>query len=209
MKDVENSSKAGQGSKTKETEHLISRCQNFAHLISRCENFDTQFKVRNPRSKGAIFAHPNSKVRNGQTKSSISISAMAKTRGGLSASPSSPRPRTHRATMGGAASPPVQAPAIPPSERGGPSQRRYPTRRPPTDPVPPTDQVTSSVSRPPAKRTRFSGPGESSHAPRPRPRRTSDSRDMPPEVVISAHDSGPPIEGNLDCEIDLSIRDLL
>ncbi|KAL6312066.1 hypothetical protein AAG906_027273 [Vitis piasezkii] len=41
---------------------------------------------------------------------------MAKTRGGLSASPSSPTPRPHRATMGGAASPPVQAPTIPPSE---------------------------------------------------------------------------------------------
>ncbi|XP_010665017.1 SH3 domain-containing protein C23A1.17 [Vitis vinifera] len=51
------------------------------------------------------------------------ISAMAKTRGGLSASPSSPTPRPQQATMGGAASPPVQAPAISPSERGTPSQR--------------------------------------------------------------------------------------
>ncbi|RVW67655.1 hypothetical protein CK203_063523 [Vitis vinifera] len=41
---------------------------------------------------------------------------MAKTRGGLSGSPSSPTPRPHRAAMGAATSPPVQAPAIPPSE---------------------------------------------------------------------------------------------
>ncbi|KAL6339299.1 hypothetical protein AAG906_028017 [Vitis piasezkii] len=58
---------------------------------------------------------------------------MAKTRGGLSASPSSPTPRPQRAAMGAAPSPPVQAPAIPPSEGEVPSQRRYPTRRPPTD----------------------------------------------------------------------------
>nr|CAN66954.1 hypothetical protein VITISV_012318 [Vitis vinifera] len=94
---------------------------------------------------------------------------MAKTRGGHSASPSSPTPRPHRAAMGAAASPPVQAPAIPPSEGEAPSQRRYPTRRPPTDPVPPVDQATSPVSRPPAKRTKFSGPGEPSHAPQPEP----------------------------------------
>ena len=55
MKDVENSSKARQGSKTKETEHCISRCENFAHLISRCEFLGP---------KGAIFAHPKNKVRN-------------------------------------------------------------------------------------------------------------------------------------------------
>ncbi|RVW39716.1 hypothetical protein CK203_114030 [Vitis vinifera] len=41
---------------------------------------------------------------------------MVKTRGGLSASPSSPTPRPQRAAMGAAPSPPVQAPAIPPSE---------------------------------------------------------------------------------------------
>ncbi|KAL6310731.1 hypothetical protein AAG906_040472 [Vitis piasezkii] len=35
MKGEESSSKARQGRKTKETEHLISRCQNFAHLIPR------------------------------------------------------------------------------------------------------------------------------------------------------------------------------
>ncbi|KAL6347462.1 hypothetical protein AAG906_025707 [Vitis piasezkii] len=81
---------------------------------------------------------------------------MAKTRGGLSASPSSPTPRPHRAAMGAAPSPPVQAPAIPPSEGEVPSQRRYPTRRPPTDPVPPAEQAASSFSAP-AKRTRFSG----------------------------------------------------
>eukprot|EP00261_Vitis_vinifera_P033165 XP_019074408.1 PREDICTED: extensin-like [Vitis vinifera] len=94
---------------------------------------------------------------------------MVKTRGGLSASPSSPTPRPQRAAMGAAPSPPVQAPAIPPSEGEVPSQRRYPTRRPPTEPVPPAEQATSPVSRPPTKRTRFSGPGEPSHAPQPEP----------------------------------------
>ena len=54
-KKVENSSKARQGSKTKATEHCISRCENFAHLISRCE-------ILGP--KGAIFAHLKNKVRN-------------------------------------------------------------------------------------------------------------------------------------------------
>ncbi|RVW20711.1 hypothetical protein CK203_115919 [Vitis vinifera] len=127
---------------------------------------------------------------------------MAKTRRGLSASPSSPTPRPHQAAMGGAASPTVQAPAIPPSEGEVPSQRRYPTRRSPTDPVPPADQAASSVSRPPEKRTKFSGPGEPSHAPRPEPP-TEDSRipmDIPPETVIRRPMiAGPPIEGNLDC----------
>ncbi|XP_010650245.1 vegetative cell wall protein gp1 [Vitis vinifera] len=122
---------------------------------------------------------------------------MAKTRGGLSGSPSSPTPRPHRAAMGVAASPPVQAPAIPPSEGEAPSQRRYPTRRPPTDPMPPADQATSSVSRPPAKRTKFSGPGEPSHAPQPKPP-TEDSRipvGITPETVIRRPMiTGPPIE---------------
>ncbi|KAL6348550.1 hypothetical protein AAG906_013170 [Vitis piasezkii] len=137
---------------------------------------------------------------------------MAKTRGGLSASPSSPTPRPHRAAMGAAASPPVQAPTIPPSEGEAPSQHRYPTRRPPTHPVPPAEQATSSISRPPAKRTKFSGPGEPSHASQPEPP-TEDPRipvDMPPETVIMRPMiARPPIEGNLDCEIDPSIRDLL
>ncbi|RVW37106.1 hypothetical protein CK203_084551 [Vitis vinifera] len=138
---------------------------------------------------------------------------MAKTRGGHSASPSSPTPRPHQAAMGGAASPTVQAPAIPPSEGGTPSQRRYPTRRPPTDPVPPVDQATSLVSRPPAKRTKFSGPGESSHAPQAEPA-TEEPRipvDMPPEAIIRRPMiAGPPIEGNLDCrDRSFHSRDLL
>nr|CAN62800.1 hypothetical protein VITISV_032430 [Vitis vinifera] len=127
---------------------------------------------------------------------------MAKTRGGLSASPSSPTPRPQRAAMGTAPSPPVQAPAIPPSEGEAPSQRRYPTWRPPADPVPPVEQATSPVSRPPAKRSRFSGPREPSHAPQPEPA-TEEPRipvDMPPEAIIRRPMiAGPPIEGNLDC----------
>ena len=104
--------------------------------------------------------------------------------------------------MGAAPSPPVQAPAIPPSEGEVPSQRRYPTRRPPTEPVPPAEQAASSVSRPPVKRTRFSGPGEPSHAPQLEPA-TEEPRipvDMPPEAIIRRPMiAGPPIEGNLDC----------
>eukprot|EP00261_Vitis_vinifera_P018155 XP_010648123.1 PREDICTED: extensin-like [Vitis vinifera] len=122
---------------------------------------------------------------------------MVKTRGGLSASPSSPTPRPQRVAMGAAPSPPVQAPAIPPSEGEVPSQRRYPTRRPPTEPVPPAEQAASSVSRPPAKMTRFSGPGEPSHAPQPEPA-TEEPRipvDMPPEAIIRRPMiAGPPIE---------------
>ncbi|XP_059592861.1 vegetative cell wall protein gp1-like [Vitis vinifera] len=122
---------------------------------------------------------------------------MTKTRGGLSASPSSPTPRPQRAAMGAAPSPPVQAPAIPPSKGEAPSQRRYPTRRPPADPVPPVEQATSPVSRPPAKRSRFSDPGEPSHAPQPQPA-TEEPRipvDMPPEAIIRRPMiAGPPIE---------------
>ena len=49
MEDGENSSKARKGNKTKETEHLISRCQNFAH---------PKTKVRNPWAKGSNFRTP-------------------------------------------------------------------------------------------------------------------------------------------------------
>ncbi|RVW32933.1 hypothetical protein CK203_112635 [Vitis vinifera] len=127
---------------------------------------------------------------------------MAKTRGGLSGSPSSPTPRPHRAAMRAAASPPVQAPAIPPSEGEAPSQRRYPTRRPPTDPVPPADRAQRPASQAPAKRTKFSGPGESSHAPQAEPP-TEEPRipvEITPETLIRRPMiAGPPIEGNLDC----------
>eukprot|EP00261_Vitis_vinifera_P026703 XP_010660254.1 PREDICTED: vegetative cell wall protein gp1-like [Vitis vinifera] len=99
--------------------------------------------------------------------------------------------------MGAAASSPVQAPTIPPSEGEAPSQRRYPTRRLPTDPVPPADQATSSVSRPPAKRTKFSGPGEPSHAPPAEPP-IEEPRipvEINPETLIRRPMiAGPPIE---------------
>ncbi|RVW33429.1 hypothetical protein CK203_098863 [Vitis vinifera] len=78
MKGEESSSKAEQGSKTKEAEHqfqgakifahLISRCENFAHPktkvcenfahhCSRCENFAHLILRCEIISKGAIFAH--------------------------------------------------------------------------------------------------------------------------------------------------------
>ncbi|RVW19429.1 hypothetical protein CK203_115657 [Vitis vinifera] len=209
MKGEESSSKAEQGSKTKEAEHLISRCQNFAHLISRCENFaHPKTKVRNPWAKGSNFAHPNFKVRNlsqgakSVFKSSTSISAMAKTRGGHSASPSSPTPRPHRAAMGAAASPPVQAPAIPPSEGEAPSQRRYPHQEATHGPCATSRSGHEPCSRPPAKRTKFSGPGEPSHAPQSEP--PTEEPQIPventPETIIRRPMiAGPPIEGNLDC----------
>ncbi|RVW26128.1 hypothetical protein CK203_112185 [Vitis vinifera] len=61
-----------------------------------------------------------------------------------------------------------------------------PTRRPPTEPVPPAEQATSPVSRPPAKRTKFSGPGESSHAPQAEPptEETQIPVENTPETII-------------------------
>ncbi|KAL6345884.1 hypothetical protein AAG906_020466 [Vitis piasezkii] len=116
---------------------------------------------------------------------------MEKTRGGLSASPSSPilRPAQIHST-------------VPPSEGGTPSQRRYPTRRPPADPVPPTTKAKRPASRPPAKRAKFSGPGESSQPPQAEPP-TEDSQipvGVPLETIIRRPMiAGPPIEGNLYC----------
>nr|CAN81182.1 hypothetical protein VITISV_034613 [Vitis vinifera] len=127
---------------------------------------------------------------------------MAKTRGGLSASSSSPMPRPQQSTIGGATSPPVQDSVVPPSKEGTPSQRRYPTRRPPTNPVTPADQSKRPVSRPPTKRTKFSGPGEPSQ-PLPAEPPTEESQIpvvIPLETVIRRPMiAGPPIEGNLDC----------
>ncbi|RVW63241.1 hypothetical protein CK203_058642 [Vitis vinifera] len=81
-------------------------------------------------------------------------------------------------------------------------KRRYPTRRPPTDPVPPAHQSKRPASRPPAKRTKFSGPGEPSQAPQAEPPK-EDSQilvGIPLETVIRRPMiAGPPIEGNLDC----------
>ncbi|KAL6316330.1 hypothetical protein AAG906_017965 [Vitis piasezkii] len=121
---------------------------------------------------------------------------MAKTRGGLSASPSSPTPRPHRAAMGAAASPPVQAPAIPPSEGEAPSQRRYPTRRPPTDPMPPADQAASSAFSATSEENQVLGSREPSHAPRLEPP-TEDARIL--WIFLRDHYrrpmiAGPPIE---------------
>ncbi|XP_059597127.1 verprolin [Vitis vinifera] len=127
---------------------------------------------------------------------------MAKTRGGLSASPSSPMPRPQQSAIGGASSLPAQDPTIPPSKGGTPSQRRYPTRRPPTDPVPPVNQSKRPASRPPAKRTKFSGSGEPSQASQAEPP-TEESQipvGIPLETIIRCPMiAGPPMEGNLDC----------
>ena len=127
---------------------------------------------------------------------------MEKTRGGLSASPSSLMPRLAQSVIGGATSPPAQDSTVLPSEDGTPSQRRYPTRRPPTDPVPPAAQAKRLASRPPTKRSKFSGPGEPSQTPQAEPP-IEDSQilmGVPLETIIRRPMiAGPLIEGNLDC----------
>ncbi|RVW13814.1 Retrovirus-related Pol polyprotein from transposon 297 [Vitis vinifera] len=95
--------KSKQGSKTRNDTQF--KVRNFARWKSRCEFLSP---------KGGNFAHLNKLRASGNSEQpSHSISAMPKTRGGLSASPSSPTPRPHQSTMGSAASPPVQDPAIP------------------------------------------------------------------------------------------------
>ncbi|RVW69117.1 hypothetical protein CK203_060679 [Vitis vinifera] len=122
---------------------------------------------------------------------------MAKTRGGLSAS--------HHHRRLDHSKPPWEAPLRHlfrprpfPHLRGEPLlSADTPTRRPPTEPVPPADQPQRPASRPPAKRTKFSGPGEPSHAPQAEPP-TEEPRipmGIPPETVIRRPMiAGPPIE---------------
>ncbi|KAL6348503.1 hypothetical protein AAG906_009963 [Vitis piasezkii] len=228
MKDVENSSKARQGSKTKETEHLISRCENFAHLISRCENFahpktkvrkfHTSFQGVNSSSRvgfshtkfqGAKFADQGAKISHSrsskdsprtsekplESRTAISsISAMAKTEEAF------PPPHPHRHLNH--IKPPWEAqlrhlfrPRPFPHLRGALLSADTPPGGHPRT-------LCHQPIKPPAKRTKFSGPGEPSHAPQPEPP-TEDPRipvDMPPETVIRRPMiAGPPIEGNLDC----------
>ena len=128
---------------------------------------------------------------------------MVKTRGGLSASPSSPMPRPAQPVIRGATSPPAQDSTVPPSEGGMPSQRRYPTRRPPTNPVPPTTKAKRPASQPPAKKAKFSGPGEPSQPPQAKPPIEDPQIPMgiPLETIIRrSMIAGPPIEGYLDCK---------
>ncbi|XP_034679712.1 gibberellin-regulated protein 14-like [Vitis riparia] len=132
---------------------------------------------------------------------------MAKTRGGLSASPSSPMPQPVPSAIRGATSPPAQDSTIPPSEGGTPSQLRYPTRRLPTDPVQPTTKAKRPASLPPAKRAKFTGPGEPSQPPQAQPPQAeppTKPSQIPVGVLLETiirHPMivGPPIEGNLDC----------
>ncbi|RVW76512.1 hypothetical protein CK203_053324 [Vitis vinifera] len=123
-----------------------------------------------------------------------------KTRGGLSASPSSPT--LDHIDRHGAAASPLFRPRPFPHLRGKPllSVDTPPGGHPRT-------LCHQSISHEPcfsatSKRTKFSGPGEPSHAPQPEPP-TEDSRipaDIPLETVIRRPMiAGPPIEGNLDC----------
>ncbi|RVW62713.1 hypothetical protein CK203_060343 [Vitis vinifera] len=84
-----------------------------------------------------------------------------------------------------------------------PPQLRYKTKRPPTTPGATTSFLESSVRRPPAKRARTSGPGESSRA----FEHPTDSElpiDLSPESIIKRPMvTAPPIEGNSDCRARL------
>ncbi|RVW64493.1 hypothetical protein CK203_040392 [Vitis vinifera] len=202
--------------------HHCGSVRKFRTPLFKVRKFRTpHFKVR-IYCKGGHFRTPNSKVRNFSQGAKIShvqklkglpahqlkplesrtstpfISAMAKTRGGL------PPPHPHRhldhtSRHGSRTSPPVQAPAIPPSEGEAPSQRRYPTGGHPRtlchqrQPEPVLDplqenQVLGSWRAIPCTSARASYRG------------TSDSSGHPPETVIRRPMiAGPPIEGNLDC----------
>ncbi|RVW33672.1 hypothetical protein CK203_113943 [Vitis vinifera] len=172
---------------------MISRCEfpktNFAHHCARCENFRT---VRNPSwHTSAIFAHlkpfshrakqgakfrtPDFKVRKFRTPhlspeaqrtphdpaekplESRTVTLLHFGHGEDQRrpfrSPSSPTPRPHRVAMGAAASPPE-------ATHGPCATSRS------------SHELCFSA---PAKRTKFSGPGEPSHAPQPEPP-TEDSR---------------------------------
>ncbi|RVW61966.1 hypothetical protein CK203_057906 [Vitis vinifera] len=97
MKGEESSSKAEQGSKTKEAEHLFKVPKFRTPDFKKLKVSPAQLKPLESRTPTPHFGHGEDQRR-------------------PSASPSSPTPRPHRAAMGAAASPPVQAPAIPPSE---------------------------------------------------------------------------------------------
>ncbi|RVW68151.1 hypothetical protein CK203_064056 [Vitis vinifera] len=176
MKGEESSSKAEQGSKTKEAEHLISRSPK-----------DT------PRTSCEISGIPNSH-----------LPPFRPWRRPEEAIPP-PHPHRHLDHI----EPPWEPLASPPFRprpfphlRGSSFSASIPHQEATHGPCATSRSGTSPVSRPPAKRTKFSGPGEPSHAPQPDPP-TEDSRipaDIPLETVIRRPMiAGPPIEGNLDC----------
>nr|CAN83992.1 hypothetical protein VITISV_018456 [Vitis vinifera] len=97
---------------------------------------------------------------------------MAKTRGVHAVSPSTRNPRPRASPVRDSTSEALQAPAIPPSEGGMPSnhpQRRYETRKPLTTPGASTSRPKRSICRPPAKKAKVSGLGESFAPPQPQP----------------------------------------
>ena len=96
---------------------------------------------------------------------------------------------------------------MPPSEDGtlpSPPQRRYQTKRPPTTPGASSSLLKKSISRPPAKKAKVSGPIEPSEPPQPQPPtiKSQISSRMTPEVIIrQSMVTQPPIEGNLNCRV--------
>ena len=100
---------------------------------------------------------------------------------------------------------PPQPLVMPPSKdraSPSPSQRRYQTRRPPTTPGASSSRPKKSISRPPTKKARVSGPIEPLEPPQPQPPTTESQipYGMTPNVIIRRPTvTQPPIEGNLDC----------
>nr|CAN74379.1 hypothetical protein VITISV_013672 [Vitis vinifera] len=120
---------------------------------------------------------------------SLSISAMAKMRRAQVASPSARNTRPRASPARDSMSEAPQASAIPPFEGGvqpSPPQRKYETRRPPTTPGASNSRPKKSNYRPPIKRTRVLGPGESSAPPQPQPPTTESQipSGMTPEGII-------------------------
>ena len=130
---------------------------------------------------------------------------MAKMRGAKTPFPSARNIRPRASPVRDSMIEPPQPPAMPPSEDGAPSspsQRRYQTRRPPTTPGASSSCPKKSVSRPPTKKARVSGPIEPLEPPQPQPPTTESQipSGMTPEVIIKQPMvNQPPIEGNLDC----------
>ncbi|XP_034681034.1 WAS/WASL-interacting protein family member 3-like [Vitis riparia] len=114
---------------------------------------------------------------------------MAKIRGAHVASPSTRNPRPRALPTRDSTSEAPQALAIPPSEGEVPSNpplHMYETRRPPTTPGASTFCPKRSIRRPPTKKAKVSGPGESSTPPKPQSSAIESQipSGMTPEAII-------------------------
>ncbi|RVW69561.1 hypothetical protein CK203_059366 [Vitis vinifera] len=205
--------KQEQGSKTKEAEHLISRCENFAHPIQGAKSSIEGVPFSHTQFQGAKFADQGAKISHEAQRTprapavklwnpEQSLPPFRPWRRPEEAIPP-PHPHRHLDHIEPPWEPQLRhlfRPRPFPHLRGSPFSAPIPTRRPPTDPVPPAIRPRACFSAT-MKRTKFSGPGEPSHAPQPEPPTgTPDSCGYSLETVIRRPMiAGPPIEGNLDC----------